>query len=92
MTKTIVKRGVTELITPGVAINDKILDHKSNNFLASIYFADKQIGIAFIDISTGEFLIAEGDESYIDKLIQSFAPSEIIFQNISKKSLLVLWQ
>jgi DNA mismatch repair protein MutS len=86
MTKTIVKRGVTELITPGVAINDKILDHKSNNFLASIYFADKEIGIAFIDISTGEFLIAEGDESYIDKLMQSFAPSEIVFPKHQQKS------
>ncbi|MBK8352916.1 MAG: DNA mismatch repair protein MutS [Saprospirales bacterium] len=91
MTKTIVKRGVTELITPGVAINDKILDHKSNNFLASIYFADKQIGIAFIDISTGEFLIAEGDESYIDKLIQSFAPSEIIFPKHQQKKFVGLY-
>lgn len=85
MVKGIVKRGVTELITPGVAINDKILDHKSNNFLASIYFADQKIGIAFIDISTGEFLVAEGDESYIDKLIQSFAPSEIIFPKYQQK-------
>ncbi|MBP6659862.1 MAG: DNA mismatch repair protein MutS [Chitinophagales bacterium] len=91
LTKTIVKRGVTELITPGVAINDKILDHKSNNFLASIYFADKQIGIAFIDISTGEFLIAEGDESYIDKLIQSFAPSEIIFPKHQQKKFVGLY-
>ena len=91
MTKTIVKRGVTELITPGVAINDKILDHKSNNFLASIYFVDKQIGIAFIDISTGEFLVAEGDESYIDKLIQSFAPSEIIFPKHQQKRFVGLY-
>ena len=91
LTKTIVKRGVTELITPGVAINDKILDHKSNNFLASIFFADKQIGIAFIDISTGEFLIAEGDESYIDKLIQSFAPSEIIFPKHQQKKFVGLY-
>ncbi len=85
LTKTIVKRGVTELITPGVAINDKILDHKSNNFLASVFFAEKEIGIAFLDISTGEFLVAEGDESYIDKLIQSFAPSEIIFPKYQQK-------
>jgi len=91
MTKTIVKRGVTELITPGVAINDKILDHKSNNFLASIFFVDKQIGIAFIDISTGEFLVAEGDESYIDKLIQSFAPSEIIFPKHQQKRFVGLY-
>ena len=79
MVKGIVKRGVTELITPGVAINDKILDHKSNNFLASIYYNENNVGIAFIDISTGEFLVAEGDENYIDKLLQSFAPAEIIF-------------
>jgi len=83
--KGIVKRGVTELITPGVAINDKILDHTSNNFLASIYFSDHQIGIAFIDISTGEFLTAEGDEAYIDKLIQSFAPAEVIFPKYQQK-------
>lgn len=84
--KSIVKRGVTELITPGVATNDKILDHKSNNFLASIYF-DKpsQLGISFIDISTGEFLIAQGDEAYIDKLLQSFNPSEIIFAKKDQK-------
>ena len=91
LTKTIVKRGVTELITPGVAINDKILDHKTNNFLASIFFADKEIGIAFIDISTGEFLVAEGDESYIDKLIQSFAPSEIIFPKHQQKKFVGLY-
>lgn len=86
MTKTIVKRGVTELITPGVAVNDKILDHKSNNFLASVYF-DKSnaIGISLIDISTGEFLIAHGDDQYIDKLLQSFAPSEIIFAKQHQK-------
>ncbi len=91
LTKTIVKRGVTELITPGVAINDKILDHKSNNFLASIFFTEKEIGIAFIDISTGEFLVAEGDESYIDKLIQSFAPSEIIFPKHQQKKFVGLY-
>lgn len=85
MVKGIVKRGVTELITPGVAVNDKILDHKSNNFLASVFFTEKEIGIAFIDISTGEFLVAEGDESYIDKLIQSFTPSEIIFPKHQQK-------
>ncbi len=85
MTKTIVKRGVTELITPGVAINDKILDHKSNNFLASLFYADKQIGIAFLDISTGEFLAAEGDEQYIDKLLQTFQPSEIVFPKYQQK-------
>ncbi len=91
MTKTIVKRGVTELITPGVAVNDKILDHKSNNFLASIFFAEKKIGISFLDISTGEFLVAEGDESYIDKLIQSFSPSEIIFPKHQQKQFVVIY-
>lgn len=91
LTKTIVKRGVTELITPGVAINDKILDHKSNNFLASIFFAEKEIGIAFLDISTGEFLVAEGDESYIDKLMQSFAPSEIVFPKHQQKRFVGLY-
>ncbi|HZH67676.1 MAG TPA: DNA mismatch repair protein MutS [Chitinophagales bacterium] len=85
-TKTIVKRGVTELITPGVAVNDKILDHKSNNFLASLYFDKKNIiGISFIDISTGEFLIAEGDDQYIDQLLQSFNPSEIVFAKQDQK-------
>ncbi len=78
--KKIVKRGVTELVTPGVATGDKLLDHKSNNFLASVQFGKKNsFGIAFLDLSTGEFMVSEGDASYIDKLIQSFQPSEIIF-------------
>ncbi len=85
MTKTIVKRGVTELITPGVAINDKILDHKSNNFLASVFFKDENCGIAFLDISTGEFLVAEGNEAYLDKLFQSFSPTEVIFPKYQQK-------
>ncbi len=79
MTKTIVKRGVTELVTPGVAVSDNILQQKSNNYLASIYFEKSSLGIAFIDISTGEFLTAQGNADYIDKLLQSFSPSEIIF-------------
>ena len=78
MTKTIVKRGVTELVTPGVAMNDDILQAKTNNFLASIHFGKKNIGIAFLDVSTGEFLIAQGSEEYIDKLLQNFRPSEIL--------------
>ncbi len=78
-TKKLVKRGVTELVTPGVAINDKILNHKQNNYLASIHFAQKQLGIALLDVSTGEFLVSEGDKDYIDKLLQSFQPSETIF-------------
>ena len=80
MTKTIVKRGVTELVTPGVAINDEVLQSKSNNFLASIYFGKKQLGISFLDVSTGEFLTAQGNEEYIDKLLQNFNPSEILIQ------------
>jgi DNA mismatch repair protein MutS len=78
-TKTIVKRGVTELVTPGVAVNDHILQQKSNNYLASLYFEKNTTGIALIDISTGEFLTAQGNSDYIDKLLQSYSPSEVIF-------------
>jgi DNA mismatch repair protein MutS len=78
--KKVVRRGVTEVVTPGVAVDDKLLDHKSNNYLASISFGKKgQLGLSFLDISTGEFLVCEGSMAYIDKLIQSFSPSEIIF-------------
>lgn len=78
--KKIVKRGVTEVVTPGIAVDDKLLDHKHNNYLASIAWGRKgQTGIAFLDISTGEFLVSEGDESQLEKLIQSFQPSELIF-------------
>ncbi len=80
MTKTIVKRGVTELVTPGVAMNDEVLQSKSNNFLASIYFGKKQLGVSFLDVSTGEFLTSQGTEEYIDKLLQNFNPSEILIQ------------
>ena len=85
MTKTIVKRGVTELVTPGVAMNDEVLQSKSNNFLAAVYFGKKQLGVAFLDISTGEFLTAQGNEEYIDKLLQNFAPSEILVSKSDKK-------
>jgi len=85
LTKTIVKRGVTELITPGVALNDKLLDHKQNNFLASIYFGIEAIGIAFLDISTGEFMVAQGNQQYIDKLLQNFGPTEIVFAKSQQK-------
>ncbi|MCB0459536.1 MAG: DNA mismatch repair protein MutS [Flavobacteriaceae bacterium] len=80
MTKTIVKRGVTELVTPGVALNDEVLQSKSNNFLAGIHFGKKQLGISFLDVSTGEFFVAEGNDEYIDKLLQNFSPSEILVQ------------
>ena len=76
-TKTIVKRGVTELVTPGVALNDEVLHSKSNNFLASVYF-EKYIGVSFLDISTGEFLCSQGNAEYIDKLLQNFNPSEVL--------------
>jgi DNA mismatch repair protein MutS len=80
LTKKIVKRGVTELVTPGVSYNDKVLDHKSNNFLAAVHFEKKVSGISFLDVSTGEFYIAQGNTEYIDKLLQGFRPSEVIIQ------------
>lgn len=83
--KGIVKRGVTELVTPGLSFNDQVLDTRKNNYLASIHFGKDAHGIAFLDLSTGEFMCAEGKISYLQKLIQSFAPSEIIYSKASKK-------
>lgn len=83
--KGIVKRGVTELVTPGVATNDKLLDHNNNNFLAALHVEEHSIGIAFLDISTGEFFLAEGDPDYADKLLQSLQPAELIFQRNRQK-------
>ncbi|MGZ8557949.1 MAG: DNA mismatch repair protein MutS [Chitinophagaceae bacterium] len=84
--KGVVKRGVTEMITPGTTVNDKLLEHHSNNFLAGIHFGDEdKYGLAFLDISTGEFFIAEGDREYADKLLQSFKPAEVIFQRHKQK-------
>lgn len=83
--KKIVKRGVTELVTPGVTFNDQILDNKSNNFLAAVHFNKNDIGIAFLDISTGEFLSAQGNTEYIDKLIHSLKPKEVLIQRNHKK-------
>ncbi len=83
--KGIVKRGVTELVTPGVATSDKLLEHNSNNFLAALHFDQDKIGIAFLDISTGEFFVAEGDREYADKLLQSLQPAEVIFQRQQQK-------
>ena len=85
LAKGIVKRGVTELVTPGVATNDKLLEHNSNNFLAALHFGETKIGVAFLDISTGEFFIAEGDEAYADKLLQSLKPAEVIFVRNKQK-------
>ena len=78
--KKLVKRGITEMVTPGVSINDKVLEQKENNFLAAIQFTEKDCGIAFVDISTGEFYLAEGDYDYVDKLFQNFKPSELVIQ------------
>ncbi len=80
LTKKIVKRGVTELVTPGIAYNDKVLDHNENNFLASLHLDGKKGGISFLDVSTGEFYVAQGSIDYLDKLIQSFAPSEVVIR------------
>lgn len=79
-TKTLVKRGIIELVTPGVSTNDKVLEQKENNFLAGIHYTDNIIGISFVDISTGEFYVAEGTVTYVDKLLQNFKPSEIVIQ------------
>ena len=78
-TKKIVKRGVTELITPGVSLNDEVLSSKSNNFLAAVYFG-KTVGVSFLDVSTGEFLVAQGSEAYVAKLLQNFSPSEVLIE------------
>jgi DNA mismatch repair protein MutS len=84
--KGIVKRGVTELVTPGLSFNDNVLDKRHNNYLASIQFGGDRLGIAFLDLSTGEFMAAEGDASYLAKLLQSFSPSEVIYSKGHKSS------
>ncbi|HEY0677888.1 MAG TPA: DNA mismatch repair protein MutS [Chitinophagaceae bacterium] len=85
LAKGIVKRGVTDMVTPGVAMNDKLLEHKSNNFLAGVHFSDQWYGISFLDISTGEFFVAEGNAEYIDKLLQTMRPAEVVFQRQHQK-------
>ena len=85
LTKTIVKRGVTELVTPGVSFNDQVLDQKKNNFLCAIHFDKNEHGISFLDVSTGEFLVAQGNKEYIEKLIQGFEPTEIVYQKNRSK-------
>lgn len=84
-TKKIVKRGVTELVTPGVAFNEQVLDQKKNNFLAAVHFTKNKAGVAFLDVSTGEFLLAEGSFEYVEKLFQGFMPSEVLFQRNKDK-------
>lgn len=85
LTKKLVKRGITELVTPGVSINDNILNHRENNFLASIHIDKKNYGIAFLDISTGEYLAAEGSPDYVEKLLNNFAPKEVLYEKSKKK-------
>lgn len=85
LTKKIVKRGVTELVTPGVSYNDKVLENKTNNFLASVHLTDRGAGVSFLDVSTGEFYTAQGNFEYVDKLLQSFRPNEVLFQKNKKK-------
>ncbi len=80
LTKTLVKRGITELVTPGVAMSDNVLSYKENNFLSAVHFGKQACGVAFLDISTGEFLTAEGSYEYVDKLLGSFAPKEVLFE------------
>ena len=90
LTKTIVKRGITELVTPGVSFNDKVLEHNKNSFLASIHIDKEHAGVSFLDVSTGEFLVAEGTLTYIEKLIQSFKPNELLFEKNKRQTLLNL--
>ena len=85
MTKKLVKRGITELVTPGVSINDNVLDHKENNFLAAVHFGKPMCGVSFLDISTGEFLVAEGTFDYVEKLLINFSPKEVLFERGLKK-------
>jgi len=85
LTKKIVKRGITELVTPGVSYSDTTLNFKENNFVASVYFGKNQMGVSFLDISTGEFLVAEGTADYVDKLLNSFSPKEILYDRNRKK-------
>ena len=87
LTKSIVKRGVTELVTPGVSYNDQVLDQKKNNFLCAIHVGKKEFGISFLDVSTGEYLLSQGSKEYIEKLIQGFEPKEILFQKGKNKDL-----
>jgi DNA mismatch repair protein MutS len=87
LAKSLVKRGITELVTPGVAVNDNILEHRENNFLAAIHFGKDATGVAFLDISTGEFLTAEGTDDYVDKLLANFAPKEVLVERDKRRLL-----
>ncbi len=91
LTKNIVKRGVTELVTPGVSMNDEVLQSKSNNFLGAVHFGKRLLGVSFLDVSTGEFLTAEGSSEYVDKLLQNFSPSEVLVPKQKKKEFLKIF-
>jgi DNA mismatch repair protein MutS len=91
LTKKIVKRGITELVTPGVSYNDKVLQHNANNFLAGLFWDGKKAGVAFLDVSTGEFLVSAGDHDYVEKLLQSFQPTEVLFPKDKRKDFSELW-
>jgi DNA mismatch repair protein MutS len=80
LAKKLVKRGITELVTPGVAMNDNVLQNKENNFLAAVHFGKSSCGVSFLDISTGEFLVAEGTTDYVDKLLTNFGPKEVLYE------------
>ena len=90
LVKGLVKRGVTELVTPGVSVNENILNVKENNFLASVVLEKNKVGVSFLDISTGEFLVAEGQPEYIEKLIHSFAPKEVLYDCDKKSDVVTL--
>ena len=92
LTKKIVKRGVTELVTPGVSLNDEVLQSKSNNFLAAVHFGKKLLGVSFLDVSTGEFLLAQGNEEYVDQLLQNFSPSEVLVEKQYKQRFKTLFE
>ena len=85
LTKKLVKRGITELVTPGVALSDNVLNYKENNFLAAVHFGKASFGVAFLDISTGEFLTGEGTADYVEKLLGSFSPKEVLFDRSRKQ-------
>jgi DNA mismatch repair protein MutS len=90
LTKTIVKRGITELVTPGVSFNDKVLDHQKNNFLASLHLDKDKAGVSFLDISTGEFFVGQGSVTYVERLIQNFKPNEILFEKSNRNAVVDL--
>ncbi|MBR2773157.1 MAG: DNA mismatch repair protein MutS, partial [Bacteroidales bacterium] len=91
LAKTLVKRGIVELVTPGVTYNDNVLEQKENNFLASVHLEKEVSGIAFLDVSTGEFYLTQGSNEYIDKLLQSFNPSEVLVQRNRRKDFIDLF-